>query len=278
MKRYLLGPLAVWFLSSCSSSNNVKPEERVVDAVPQKAQAVAPVQVPEPIPEQDVPQATVDQVAEPSHDTHADASAHGHHVAKKSVDPMVALGWLKNGNTRFVKSHLRKDGQSVHDRERLSKGQQPHTIVLSCSDSRVPPELVFDQKLGEIFVIRTAGEVLDFGAIASMEYAIEHLGSRLVLVMGHTSCGAVKAALESKPGVSVGSASLDALVADITPRISSVASQSSPNVALQSETNAKGVAQDLIKRSAIIGAKVSSGEVKIVPALYHLDSGAVDFL
>ena len=114
---------------------------------------------------------------------------------KPSVAPDTALKWLMNGNNRFVKTQLRmKEGQKPADIKRLSSGQQPHAIVLSCSDSRVPPELVFDQKLGEIFVVRTAGEALGDNAVGSIEYAVEHLGSRLIVVMGHTSCGAVKAA------------------------------------------------------------------------------------
>lgn len=78
------------------------------------------------------------------------------------------------------------------DLKRLSTGQKPHTIVLSCSDSRVPPEVLFDQKLGEIFVIRTAGQAIDSSVLASIEYAVSHLGTNLIVVMGHESCGAVK--------------------------------------------------------------------------------------
>lgn len=210
--------------------------------------------------------------------------AHGHapgataHEAFPSVEPTKALGWLKNGNLRFVKQGLRKDGQSKKDRERLAKGQHPHSIVVSCSDSRVPPELVFDQKLGEIFTVRTAGESLDFSAIASIEYAVSHLGAKLIVVMGHESCGAVKAALETPEGKTAGSADLDKLVADIRPRLSNFTRQpASAGVVAESTANAQGAAQDLLKRSAILRDKVAKGEVVIKSALYHLGSGAVSW-
>lgn len=192
--------------------------------------------------------------------------------------PEKALSWLKNGNTRFLKGYLRKDGQSKSDIERLSSGQQPHSIILSCSDSRVPPEVLFDQKLGEIFVVRTAGEALDGNAIGSIEYAVEHLGSRLIVVMGHTSCGAVKAAFNTLGGSDAGSPALNHLVADIHPRIKQYMGKS-PSAKMQSESlaNAKGVASDLLGRSKIIEAAVKSGKVQIKVALYDLNTGAANF-
>jgi carbonic anhydrase len=227
----------------------------------------------------------VPQVADShSHETPAtpaQAAAHApaHHEALKGTEPEKALGWLKNGNTRFVKASLRKDGQSKKDIVRLSKGQQPHTIVLSCSDSRVPPEIVFDQKLGEIFTVRNAGEIPDQATIASIEYAVEHLGSRLLVVMGHTSCGAVKAALGTLDGGDAGSPSLNALVHDIHPRLASFKGRmpSSNDVATESWANTKGIAHDLLERSQILRERVASGDLKIQTALYHLDDGKVDF-
>lgn len=217
--------------------------------------------------------------AEPQHG-HASApsAASGHHAVAAGIPADKALTWLKNGNKRYLNGFLRKDGQSAKDREKLASGQQPHTIVLSCSDSRVPPELVFDQKLGEIFVVRTAGEALDSSAIASIEYAVEHLGSQLILVMGHTSCGAVKAALGTMNGGDAGSPSLNKLVADLHPRLKEFASKApSEGVKAESWANAKGVAKDLQERSKIVGDKVNAGALKVKVALYHLGSGVVDF-
>lgn len=162
---------------------------------------------------------------------------------------------------------------------RLASGQKPHSIILSCSDSRVPPEHIFDQALGEVFVVRVAGEALDDSVIASIEYAVEHLGSQLVFVMGHDSCGAVKAAMATPKGKSAGSPSLDRLVADIQPRIASrmPASEAPTTVVAESTLNAWGVAADLLSRSQVIREAVQSGKVKIASGIYYLKSGQVDF-
>lgn len=201
-----------------------------------------------------------------------------HHHEVAGVDPDQAQKWLVNGNNRFAKSNLRKDGQTQKDITRLSTGQKPHSIVLSCSDSRVPPELVFDQKLGEIFVVRTAGESLDSNAIGSIEYAIEHLGARNIVVMGHTQCGAVKAALATMNGSDAGSPHLNKLVADLHPRLKSFdRTPASTNYAAESWANVSGVARDLLTRSTIIANAVTTGKVKMREGLYYLDTGRVDF-
>ncbi len=208
------------------------------------------------------------------------AAKSDHHPKVQGVDFDTAFGWLKNGNTRYVKRFYRNDGKGVEERKQVVKGQKPHSIVLSCSDSRVPPELIFDQGLGEIFVVRVAGEALDSSFIASIEYAVEHLGSKLIVVLGHQSCGAVKAALESQKGKTVGSQSLDKLVGDIRPRLDfanrTIASQS-PGLMTESSVNAKGVAKDLVERSQIVKNKVLEGELKIVSGIYSLETGAVEF-
>ena len=163
--------------------------------------------------------------------------------------------------------------------ERLSKGQSPHSIVLSCSDSRLPPEAIFDQKLGEIFTVRSAGEALSAPAIASIEYAVAHLGSKLIVVLGHTNCGAVKAAVETIEGSSAGSQNLDQLVSDIHPRIRATLKSKKLEKDLRSASwaNAKGVAKDLLTRSKLLTNAVQSGGVKIQVGLYDLATGHVDF-
>lgn len=199
----------------------------------------------------------------------------------REVGPVPAdksFGWLKNGNTRFVKGFFRKDGASAKDRQRLATGQKPHAIVLSCSDSRVPPEVIFDQKLGEIFVVRTAGEALDNNVVASIEYAVEHLGSNLLVVMGHESCGAVKATLSALQGADLGTPALNDLAKDLKPHLQAFATQApSPGYLEESWSNVMGVEKDLLERSALLRDAVASGEVKIVKAMYHLDSGIVEW-
>ena len=205
-------------------------------------------------------------------------SAASHAAGGAGVAPEKALTFLQHGNERYLSKNIRTDGRGAADRKRLLAGQHPHTIVLSCADSRVPPEVIFDQALGEIFTIRVAGEALDTSVIASVEYAVEHLGPRLLVVMGHTQCGAVDAAIKVKEGDSAGSESLDKLLADIRPRIKSVSSgEISSNLEVESELNAEGVARDLVQRSPLLRKKVESGELVIKPALYRMDSGKVQF-
>ncbi len=196
----------------------------------------------------------------------------------ENVTAEKAMQWLKNGNTRFLKTWYRKDGKSLADRQRLAAGQKPHTIVLSCADSRVPPEHVFDQALGEIFTIRVAGEALDSSVIASVEYAATHLGSRLVLVMGHTQCGAVAATIENKGRTPAGSPSLDRMVADLGPHVEYATPENkTADLYKESFDNAKGVAADLVSRSEIVRNLVAQGQLKIASAIYNLKTGKVDF-
>ena len=113
------------------------------------------------------------------------------------VTPDEALKQLVEGNARFVSGHLTHAGpeQIAEARSAGTKGQSPFAVIVGCSDSRVGPEIVFDQGLGDLFVVRTAGEVVDAMALGSIEYAVEHLGSALILVLGHEHCGAVAAAV-----------------------------------------------------------------------------------
>lgn len=189
-----------------------------------------------------------------------------------------ALEQLKTGNKRFISGKVRKDGASSQNRELLSKGQAPYAIVVSCSDSRVPPEVVFDQKLGEIFVVRSAGQTLDYSEIGSIEYAVSHLGSKLILVMGHESCGAVKAALSTLKGGDAGSPSLNQLVATLHPGLKKFeGKEMSKGVLEESWTNTNFMASLLIEKSKIIRDAVASGDVKLQTALYHLGTGEVEF-
>lgn len=200
-----------------------------------------------------------------------------HHREAGPISADKSLGWLKNGNTRYTKGYFRNDGVTKGDRERLSKGQKPHAIVLSCSDSRVPPEIVFDQKLGEIFTIRTAGQNPDSAVIASIEYGIEHLGSNLIVVMGHESCGAVKAAALAGPDEKLGSPFLERLVSQVKSRLGTGRTTTSPGFVQEGWENVNGVTQELLKKSEIIREAVESGSVTIQPALYHLASGQVEW-
>lgn len=206
-------------------------------------------------------------------------AAHSEHKREAGpVKPEQSLGWLKNGNTRFTQHRLRRDGTTKNDIAKLASGQKPHAIVLSCSDSRVPPEVVFDQKLGEIFVVRTAGQSLDFAGIASIEYAVSHLGTNLIVVMGHESCGAVKAALGTLKGGDAGSTWLNQLVKDLHPRLKRFTDLTpTEGVITESWVNVEGATKELLEKSEIVRSLVEAGDVKIEKALYHLGNGEVEW-
>lgn len=202
-------------------------------------------------------------------------TSHGSPLGKP---PRESLELLRTGNQRFVDGKMTGQRRDDKTRSDLASGQNPFAIVLSCSDSRVPPEVLFDQGLGDVFVVRTAGHVLDPGPIASIEYALEHLGSRLIVVMGHESCGAVKAALTTPVGKSAGSVDLDRLVAKIKPYLTSFRPISTDKLLRGPvKANTSGVARELIKKSAIVRTKLQLQEASLVTAIYSLATGQVEF-
>jgi carbonic anhydrase len=206
--------------------------------------------------------------------------ASDHEPAVDSVSPKQAYHQIVDGNKRFMTDQPKHEGQGEQSRKDLASGQKPHTIVLSCSDSRVPPELIFDQGLGQLFTVRVAGNVLDPATVASIEYAVEHLGSKLIVVMGHESCGAVKAAINTPVGQSAGSKDLDTLVAAIRPNLNGEhRSPAGEEKMLRGpvKSNVEAVTQDLMVRSKIVRTHVQNDGLVIIPAIYSLESGFVSF-
>lgn len=194
------------------------------------------------------------------------------------IEADKAFGWLKNGNTRFVKAKFRNDGTTAQDRLRIAQGQRPHSVILSCSDSSVPPEIIFDQKLGEVYVVRTAGLSLASNAIGSVEYAVKNLGANLLVVMGHDSCDVIQQAILLKPDELTESTPFNRLLQEIKPRLTQyTAAAASPGHVDESWSNTEGIVKELLERSAILRDAIASGEVKIVKAMYHLESGQVEW-
>jgi carbonic anhydrase len=191
-----------------------------------------------------------------------------------------ALQKLLDGNKRYVEAKLNACAETTTAaREKLATGQKPYAIILSCSDSRVPPEIIFDKSLGEIFVVRVAGNVPDPIVLGSIEYAAEHLGSPLIMVLGHERCGAVKATVEMK---GKGEGNIGAIVKTIAPALKKVQkdkdSQKKDAASLVEcvvDENAKMVAANLTKQSKALAHMVKEGKVKIVSAKYDLDDGKV---
>ncbi len=186
-----------------------------------------------------------------------------------------ALDRLKTGNIRFAADALAGQPVGQARRSELSKGQAPYAIVLSCADSRVPPEIIFNAGLGELFVIRAAGEVADRSIIASVEYGAEHLRSPLLVVMGHESCGAVKASMEAKESLGP---NLDYLVKAIRPAIElTKGGDEKAQLKAAIMANVEQVINDMLGRSAILKHLAGDGSLQIVGAFYELESGRVQF-
>jgi len=179
---------------------------------------------------------------------------------------------LSEGNERFVADKLDGKLQNSQRRDELTKGQAPYAIILSCADSRVVPEFAFDAGLGELFVVRVAGNVANTSSLASIEYAVAHCGSSVIVVLGHQSCGAVTAAI----GGGDNGHNINHLLAHITPAIAECGAEAKVNDVVRK--NAMLTGQNLIKRSAIISDAVNKGSGSIIPAYYNLDSGKIDFL
>jgi len=179
---------------------------------------------------------------------------------------------LKAGNARFVADSLDGKLQNSARRTDLVGGQQPYAIVLSCADSRVVPELAFDSGLGELFTVRVAGNVANSSSIGSIEYAVAHCGTKVIVVMGHQSCGAVTAAVAGGDN----GYNINHLLSHITPAIA--ASEDGASITDIVKKNAEMTVEELKNRSAIIRNAVDAGDVEIVAAYYNLDGGKVDFL
>ncbi len=179
---------------------------------------------------------------------------------------------LKEGNQRYVQDKLDGKLQGSSRRKELTSGQNPYAIVLSCADSRVVPELAFDTGLGEIFTIRVAGNVANSSTIASIEYAVAHLGSSIIVVLGHESCGAVTAAI----GGGDHGYNLNHLLAHITPAI--YVSEEKKDINSVVKKNAELTSTELSLRSEIIRDALDSKRIRILPAYYHLESGEVEWL
>jgi carbonic anhydrase len=189
-----------------------------------------------------------------------------------------SLQKLMEGNKRFVSDKLSSKQACDMKRKELTAGQKPFAIVLTCSDSRVPPELIFDQFLGDIFVVRVAGNVVDPIELGSIEYAAEHLNSPLLFILGHSHCGAVKATLgaKGKPEGNIG-----AIVKKIQPAAAAAKKKGGTDDQILEtaiQENMKNVYNDIMKKSPIISHLSHEGKLKIVAGEYMLDSGKVDMI
>ena len=194
-----------------------------------------------------------------------------------SLDAEGAWRKLAEGNDRFVTGGQTHPHESLRWRESLVRGQRPFAVVLGCADSRVPPELVFDHGLGDLFTIRAAGGVLDNSVLGSVEYAVEHLAIPLVVVLGHARCGAVSAAVDVVRGRAEVSGDVSVLVRAIEPAVLSTPADGDEArfLAAVVDNQAKRVASLIVERSVTIRAAVRHHGVAVVAASYQLDTGEV---
>jgi carbonic anhydrase len=223
------------------------------------------------------------------------------HADQPIVPPTEAMSRLKEGNGRYTRGNQQHPHESSEERAymatnsyenagmiflgmttaeaakrraELTKSQHPFAVVVGCSDSRVPPEIVFDQGLGDLFVVRVAGNVIDDHSLGSAEYAVDHLAVRLIVVLGHQRCGAVKAAKETIAAKTKAPAHIQSLVTAIQPAVEATVKD---DLEATVEANVKNVTQALRSSVPILKPKVDSGELKVVGAYYSLDTGSVAF-
>lgn len=198
--------------------------------------------------------------------------------SQQNMTPAKALQFLKEGNERFVQN-LKAHRDHLEQVNETREGQFPFATILSCIDSRVSAELVFDQGLGDIFSIRIAGNVLNDDILGSMEFACKVAGSKLIVVLGHTKCGAVTGAVG---GVEMGN--LSGLLKKIEPAIETVKKESKHAVGGDEfmnevvEQNVRDVSEDILERSEILAQMVKAGEIDIVKGVYSVDTGKVEFV
>jgi carbonic anhydrase len=196
--------------------------------------------------------------------------------------PGAALAELRAGNARYVASHRTLSTDTEHDaeeRHELAKGQHPFAAVLCCSDSRVCPEFVFDQRAGSIFEVRNAGNVVDDDVVASLEYAAEHLHVRVVLVMGHKGCGAIEAVHAAGDAPLRGRLrALQEHMVCIRPQLKATHHQHTTAVLDElSKANARGQAATLLAESEPLKVAAARGDARVLYGLYDMETGEVEF-
>lgn len=192
-----------------------------------------------------------------------------------NTNPVTAWKALKEGNERFVVGRPAHPSQSIERRAALADGQHPTAVVFGCGDSRVAAEIIFDQGLGDMFVVRTAGHVIDSAVLGSIEFAVVVLDVPLIVVLGHDNCGAVKAALSALDDGAVPGGYLRDIVERVTPSILLGRRDGLSEVDEFETRHVNETAAQLIERSTVIAERVTTGSLAIVGVTYHLADGRV---
>lgn len=180
---------------------------------------------------------------------------------------------LLDGNKRFASGKSLHPNQTGSRRTELSKKQKPFAVIISCSDSRVPPEIIFDQGLGDLFVIRSAGGLIDAFGLGSVEYAVEHLGVKLIVVLAHSNCGAVEATIQTGDKIP---GNIVHLVDAIHPAVEKAKSMKGDLLENAIKLNAEQTVEELKKSSKILSDLLAKNEISIISAEYNLNNGLVE--
>lgn len=211
------------------------------------------------------------------HKDNGESTQNGEAKAHKGqLTPLEAWESLYAGNRRFMaqeSNHPRQDGQR---RLLLQQGQKPHAAVLACSDSRAPVEILFDQGLGDIFVIRTAGEITDLSVLASLEFAVDSLEVPLVVVLGHEKCGAVAAASSALNGGDMPSGFQRVLVEKVTPSLLSARRRGLSSIEDFERNHVREIADHIMDRSPEVRQRVAEGKCAVVGLRYRLSDGQAE--
>jgi len=197
----------------------------------------------------------------------------------QSVTPTAALRRLLSGNRRFIAGEMTHENQGNARRTEVAAGQAPFATILSCSDSRVPPEVIFDQGLGDLFIIRNAGNVAGTNELGSIEYAAAHLGPRLIVVLGHEKCGAVEASLLTEDETKGEPQELRDVLTTIRPGIAAVPPGGSADERLSKSVEANVLANvQKLMASPGMAALIQKNTIQVVGAVYDLKTGQVRVL
>ena len=192
------------------------------------------------------------------------------------VTPQEAWERMREGNQRFIGQQADHPRQDQERRGLGEHGQNPHAVVLACSDSRVPVEIVFDQGLGDVFVIRTAGEITDLSVLASLEFAVDALGVPLVVVLGHEKCGAVAAAERALEKGEMPSGFQRVLVEKVTPSLLSARAEGLTGIENFERNHVKEIANHIVDRSPEIRERLQDGRCAVVGLRYRLSDGLAE--
>jgi carbonic anhydrase len=194
-------------------------------------------------------------------------------MVKATMSAARALQLLLDGNHRFITGHMEHPNQSPDRRREVAKGQHPFAAVLSCSDSRVPPEIIFDRGLGDLFVVRVAGNVATDLTIESLDYSVKHLGVRVVMILGHTKCGAVTAAVlgHDEEG------DVGPMLKELQPPVEETKGESGDPVENAIRQNVLYVMQK-VAAAPEFQPMIKDGELKIIGGIYDLETGKIEML